>query len=130
MDRLSILHKELFCFPLFIKNNYGMTMMTTDADKMQSYLREIEELRRKNDFKFLIGIYTCLTDADNSNNKIFADLAKKFNFSYFFTGEYYENKASLRLIDKDHYHLNKLGHSIVSEAMFKELKKNNFIDLQ
>ena len=130
MDRFGALNERIDRLRVFIKKNYVPDTRSAGLDIMFKHLSEIEKLREKYNFKFLVCIQSQLDKEEHPNNKEYARLVEKLNFRYFFTNKYYENPSLLTLEDKDLVHLNELGHSIVAEAMFEELKRNNFINLQ
>ena len=130
MDRFGAINEGVSRLSNFVKKNYIADIKITGENLMFKHFSEIEQLRKKYGFKFLVCIQSVLQENDHPNNKKYAELIKRLHFPYFYTNTYYKNPASLILIEKDLCHLNELGHSIVAEAIFEELKRNNFISLQ
>lgn len=130
MDRFGAINEGMSRLSGLVKKNYAADIKITGEDLIFKHLSEIEQLRKKCGFKFLVCIQSLLQENDHPNNKKYAELIKRLHFPYFYTNTYYKNLSSLVLIEKDYCHLNELGHSIVAEAMFQELKNRSWIDLQ
>lgn len=95
---------------------------------------EIELLKGKYNFKFLICIHSSLLYYWHPNEIMFVKTARSFQFPYFRMFKYFREEgvspADLQLKDypEDKCHPNVYGHSLIAKAMFLQLKKNNFID--
>lgn len=130
--RMNILRKHLSEMNIFVEKN--MSSLASDGKNSIFYsnLLEIERLKEKYNFDFLICIHSHFLDGEHPNNKKFADLAKSFNFPYFHMYEYYKKEIhsseDIRAKKGDSCHPNALGHSIIARAIFIELKKNQFIN--
>jgi len=96
--------------------------------------KEINILQKKYGFKFLICIHPELLYSENPNDAEFASLAASFRFNYFYMRQYYEkanipaDALQLKNLPHDTCHPNEFGHTLIAEAIFTELKKNNFIE--
>lgn len=129
ISRLSNIRKS-------IKSNQGkrqdMQSQYWDRGIIYRNLSEIERLKVRYGFKFLICIHTDLAYGDHQNNSRIAEIAQSFSFPYFYMSKYYKQKAMptklLQARDEDLVHPNYIGHQIISEAIFIELKRNGFID--
>jgi lysophospholipase L1-like esterase len=134
MARLSDLEQEYSRISLFIKRENGAMMDPGQSKVMYSYLQEFESLSKRHNFRFLICIHSFLLYGEHPNNQKFATMVEQFRFPYFRMFDYYKKSVSdpdsLRLKGGDICHPNELGNQIIAEAMFTELKKNKFIELQ
>lgn len=100
-------------------------------------LSQINELKLKYGFKFLICIHHSLLYAEDPNNLIMEKTAQAFRYPYFYVLPYYKNrfntlddiKAHIQVKKDDPVHFNELGHRIIAEAFLVELKRNRFIDM-
>ncbi|MCM8758067.1 MAG: hypothetical protein NC903_03290, partial [Candidatus Omnitrophica bacterium] len=94
----------------------------------------IKKLQNQHNFKFLICLHPDLIHGYDETVKTVIEFAEKFRFPYFYMWDYYKSKVEdmhflqLEPYSPDRAHPNELGHMIIAEAIFKELKKNNFID--
>ncbi len=94
---------------------------------------EIDGLRKKHGFKFLVCIHPTLLFSENPNDMRFGTLAELFGFDYFYMFPYYKKEGispkSLQISDRpeDFCHPNAFGHALIAKAMLEELKKSGFV---
>jgi hypothetical protein len=104
------------------------------AGVLRNNLSEIKALQRQHRFKFLVCIHPDFTFPDNPINKIMIGLAEEFGFPVFEMWDYYKRAGALPEALKakadDPAHPNILAHRMIAQALFTELRKNDFVDLQ
>ncbi|MGD0336269.1 MAG: SGNH/GDSL hydrolase family protein [Candidatus Omnitrophota bacterium] len=137
MSRTESLSEIKTNLAFFIRKHFCSVMSESDKTDMRNYLSEIKGPKNKYGFKFLICLHPNLLEDEPShipNLMGFRDLSEEIGFPYFNMYGYYkksiQNPEAIVLINGDYCHPNELGHRIIAEAMFAELKKNQLIDLQ
>lgn len=98
-------------------------------------LSQINELKLKYGFKFLICIHHSLLCAEDPKNLMMEKAAQDFGYPYFYVLPYYKErlntldniKAHIQAKKDDPVHFNELGHRIIAEAFIKELDRCGFI---
>ncbi len=133
MERLSRINRNTSGFSAFIINNHSSEVSAKESEMMYKNLSQIKQLSDKYNFKLLICLHSALLASEPSNTLKFYELTKKIGVPSFRIFEYYKRNARspglIQLSPDDYCHPNEYGHSIIADAMFIELKKNNFIDL-
>jgi lysophospholipase L1-like esterase len=107
-----------------------------DMSPISGGFQEIGKLKKQYGFKFLICLHPHLLFYEHPHNTTFASLAGSSHFDSFSMFPYYEKEAlppgSLQVKGRpgDTCHPNELGHALIAKAMFFELKKRRFIDIE
>ncbi len=130
IDRIRNFNRDRVNMLLFFRNNYNS--IASGDDNFYEELIEIEKLRKKFGFKFLICLHPHLLTGEHPNNFKFEKVAKLFNLPTFHMSDYYKKETvtadSIQMNKTETCHPNELGHSIIARAIFYELRKNGFID--
>lgn len=97
-------------------------------------LSEIKRLQQLNSFNFLICLHPRLGFSEDPRDDYYEEKAHQFGFPSFRMYDYYKCSGVapcnlvLKQFPEDRTHPNELGHEIIANAMFLELKKNGFIN--
>jgi lysophospholipase L1-like esterase len=133
-DSLSEIQANL---AFLIRQHYCSVISESEKTDMRNCLSEIKGLKNKYGFKFLICLHPNLLQDEPlhiPNLMVFRNLSEEAGFPCFNMYGYYkksvQNPETIVLINGDYCHPNELGHRIIAEAMFAELKRNHFVDLQ
>ena len=111
---------------------YHKSIVGEDDPVFFEHLAAMLDLSRQHEFRLLICIHPHLLWGEHPNNFLFESVAGQYGITYFRMMTYYEAAGipphAIQLNKEDRCHPNAMGHKIAADALFLELKHNNYID--